>query len=69
MNLAPRSAASSSIYVHLTSGSVDQLSPANDVHVGLETIDILNDGHEVAHYTARDVLFCSHLDVSPFPCS
>jgi hypothetical protein len=58
-----------SIYVHLNSGRVEELCPADSVLVGSETVEVLNAGLQVARFTAREVLFCSHLDVSPFPCS
>jgi hypothetical protein len=56
-----------SIFVHLMSGEVDQLTPADSVLVGPEIVSVYHDGQRVAEYTARDVLFCSHLDVPPFP--
>jgi hypothetical protein len=56
-----------SIFVHLMSGEVDQLTPADSVLVGSETVSVYDHGQQVAQYTAREVLFCSHLDVPPFP--
>jgi hypothetical protein len=67
MTIAP--ATPVSIFVHLTSGDVLQLSPADNVRVNTETVEIRNGEQRVALYTARDVLFCSHADVSPFPCN
>ncbi|MGE0057760.1 MAG: hypothetical protein AB7P33_09540 [Dehalococcoidia bacterium] len=57
------------IYVHLTSGLVKECCPADSVHVEADTVDVLNAGQQVARFTARDVFFCSHLDVAPFPSS
>jgi hypothetical protein len=68
MNLTPQSA-DRRIYVHLTSGRIEELCPADDVLVAADIVEVLNAGHEVARFTAGEVLFCSHLDVSPFPCS
>lgn len=57
------------IYVHLISGDVERVSPANNVRVTRETVEVRNDDEQVSRFTARDVLFCSHEDVAPFPLS
>jgi hypothetical protein len=63
----PASPVPASIFVHLMSGEIDELSPADSVHVGQEIVSVCNHGQPVAEYTRREVLFCSHLDVAPFP--
>jgi len=63
----PPGTAPASIFVHLMSGEVDQLTPADSVLVGLETVSVYDHGQRVAEYTAKEVLFCSHLDIPPFP--
>ena len=57
------------IFVHLTSGDIKELCPADSVRVSLDTIGIFNGEQPVAQFTAHEVIFCSHEDVSPFPFS
>jgi hypothetical protein len=57
------------IFVHLTSGDVEELCPADSVRVGLDTIGVFNGAQPVAQFIARDVMFCSSEDISPFPLS
>ncbi len=68
MNLTPQNGIPC-IYVHLTSGLVQECCPADAVQVQADTVDVLNGGKPVARFTAREVFFCSHLDVAPFPVS
>ena len=58
-----------SIFVHLTSGDVEEVRPADSVRVGLNTIGVYSGEQRVAQFTAHEVLFCSHEDVSPVPFS
>jgi hypothetical protein len=57
-----------SFYVHLCSGGIDVIAPADGVTLDATTISLLNGDRVAASYARRDVLFCSR-DVDALPTS
>ncbi len=55
-----------SFYVHLCSGSVDVIAPADGLSLDATTISLLNGKCVAASYDRRDVLFCSQ-DIDALP--
>lgn len=63
----PPSSSSGAIYVHLRSGAIDELRPADAVQVAGESIVILHGNAPVARYRGSDIVLCTHADISPIP--
>jgi hypothetical protein len=51
-------ALSPSFYVHLCSGAIDVVAPADSVSLDATTISLMNGDRVAASYARRDVFFC-----------
>ena len=55
------------VYIHLIRGDIEELRPADSVRLAGDAVEVFLGEQQVARFLARDVLFCSHTDISPFP--